>query len=290
VQLKEPDVRSIRLEEFEQSDEPLKRAKADGRSRIEYYFTCTPSLIGYVARNNPGADFVTYLDADLMFFADPRPIYEEMGEKSVLIIPHRFPASQTKFEQYGVYNVGWVSFRQDAAANAVLSWWRERTLEWCRDYVDEANRRYGDQRYLDRFPELFAGVHVLKHAGANVAPWNLARHRIAADKGSLTSDGERLLFFHYHGLKRLSPTLFMTADGFYGVARAPFVEQAIYRPYLDALIAAEREVALMLPNEMRQALRKGSPGHVRWLPDFVGKRLAVALAWLRGRTIRVARI
>ena len=40
-------VRPISLEEFERTDKDLLAIKG-GRSRIEYYFTCSPSLLLYV--------------------------------------------------------------------------------------------------------------------------------------------------------------------------------------------------------------------------------------------------
>ena len=45
------------------------------------------------------------LDADLFFFSDPAPLFEEMGASSVAIIPHRFPAANApRFERYGIFN------------------------------------------------------------------------------------------------------------------------------------------------------------------------------------------
>ena len=91
--LNEPGVRLVALSEIEAGDEALSGAKSDGRSLVEYYFTLTPSLIRFVMTHS-GADIVSYLDGDLYFFANPRPIYDEMADQSVLLIPHGFvPAS-----------------------------------------------------------------------------------------------------------------------------------------------------------------------------------------------------
>src|SRR5258708_23364582 len=75
IRIAEPGVRPIALSDFEAGDAPLAAAKKDGRSQIEYYFTCTPSLIRYVMRAVPQADLVTYLDSALVFFSAPDPIY-----------------------------------------------------------------------------------------------------------------------------------------------------------------------------------------------------------------------
>ena len=77
----------ISLEEFESEDDALRSIKAE-RSRVEYYFTCTPSLPRFLFRKFPEIDFLTYLDADLCFFADPSPVFDELSSASVGIIEH----------------------------------------------------------------------------------------------------------------------------------------------------------------------------------------------------------
>ena len=67
TELNLPGVYPIVLEEFERDDEPLKIAKTN-RSRIEYYFTCTPSLPLYILNHWPEVGLITYIDADLFFF------------------------------------------------------------------------------------------------------------------------------------------------------------------------------------------------------------------------------
>ena len=102
----EPGVRAVALNAFEADDAPLAVAKHDGRTQIEYYFTCTPSFIRYVLRAAPEAKYITYLDSDLWFFSDPEPIYREAKDASIIIVPHRFPPRLRHLEMYGVFNVG----------------------------------------------------------------------------------------------------------------------------------------------------------------------------------------
>jgi len=109
--LNEPHIVPIALDDFERGDEPLRVAKGN-RSLVEYYFTCTPSLPLFVLRHQPAVETITYLDADLFFFSDPAPLFEEIGASAVAIIPHRFPAANTRFERYGIFNVGWLTFRR----------------------------------------------------------------------------------------------------------------------------------------------------------------------------------
>src|SRR5262249_44798941 len=146
-----PHLVPVSLADFENGDAPLLAIK-DTRSTIEYYFTCTPSLLLHVLNNNPEVDVISYVDADLFFFSDPAPIYEELGRNSILIIEHRFPPALKYLEApNGIYNVGLLSFRNDEAGRLTLNWWRERCIEKCSDTADQGH--FADQKYLDDWPQ-----------------------------------------------------------------------------------------------------------------------------------------
>ncbi len=236
TRLAQPDLIPIALADFEGGDEALLAAKA-ARSRVEYYFTCSPSLPLYIFRHFPEVELVTYLDADLFFYASPEPIFEEMGAASVLIISHRFPEQLRYMEVNGIYNVGLLSFRNNGPGRECLEWWRERCLEWCFDRVEDG--KYADQKYLDDWPARFAGVVVLQHKGAGVAPWNWMNYALAIENGQMTIDGETLIFFHFHGLKILSSWLYdpVYAGKLYGEMPRRLC-RSLYRGYVAELHSA----------------------------------------------------
>ena len=150
MRLNLPNLIPIGLEEFEKDDEALRSAK-ENRSLVEYYFTCTPSLPLFILnRTDNKVDVVTYLDADLYFFASPEPLFVEMADASIVIIEHRYSPQLDHMRVLGIYNVGWLSFRRDPRALCCLQWWRERCLEWCHDRFE--NDRFADQKYLDDWP------------------------------------------------------------------------------------------------------------------------------------------
>ncbi len=257
-QLNLPDLRLISLEEFERGDDALLKAK-ESRSRIEYYFTCSPSLPLYVLRHNPGVDLVTYLDADLFFFADPLPIFEEIADHSVAIIGHRFPPCLRHRERHGIYNVGWLSFRRDDHAIECLQWWRERCLEWCYDREEEG--RFADQKYLDDWPTRFPNVIALSHKGANLAPWNLANYRIRTIDNQVWVDDQPLIFFHFHGLKEIKHWLYRTHLADYKAKLGRAVRRGIYGPYLRTLLeVAALSSPLLQQSSIRGAVRYPNRG------------------------------
>jgi len=228
-----PEVTPISLDEFEHGDDALAAAKRN-RSTIEYYFTCTPSLPLYVLRLDPSIEAVTYLDADLYFFADPQPLFDEIGGASVAIIPHRFPAENApRFERYGIYNVGWLTFRRTADGLACLQWWRERCIEWCFDREEPS--RFADQKYLDEWPSRFKSVHIVRHKGANVASWNLANYEMTRRDGRVFVDDEPLIFFHFHHFKRRRTWLFETDFAPHGARVNRVLKHDVLTPYCRVL-------------------------------------------------------
>ena len=244
--------RPISLAEFERGDEALAEAKRT-RSTIEYDFTCTPSLPLFVLRREAAVDAITYLDADLFFFSDPLPLFEEIGSSAVALIPHRFPAANTRFERYGIFNVGWLTFRRSDAALACLTWWRERCLEWCFDREEPS--RFADQKYLDDWPTRFEGVHVVRHTGANVASWNLANYALTRRDGKVFVDDEPLIFFHFHHLKRRRTWLFETDFAPHGARLNRVLKEDVFTPYCRLLDDKTAAVARLLETSAVEQLR-----------------------------------
>lgn len=203
----QPNVRPISMEDFENGDNELIKAKKD-RSHIEYYFTCTPSLPLYLLNRFPDIDIITYLDADLYFYEDPGPIYKEFGDKSILIIEHRFPEDTSEFSKTknGIYNVGFISFRNDMYGKECLLWWRKKCLEWCYDRIEPG--RFADQKYLDYWPARFSNLKVLQYKGANIGMWNLSTYPMSIQNGRVLVDSDPLIFMHFNSFKVILPFLF----------------------------------------------------------------------------------
>lgn len=238
------NLRPVSLREFEEGDTALRNAKKD-RTGVEYIFTCTPSWPLYLLTRHPELGRISYLDSDLFFYASPEPIYREMGDRSVLIIGHRFPEHLRSNEIYGIYNVGLLAFRNDAVGRACLEWWRERCLEWCFDRVEGG--RFADQKYLDDWPERFPGVAVLQHKGAGVGPWNWMNYRIEDRGGRVTIDGQPLIFYHFQGMKILTRGFFDAGVPSY--ARMPrSLRRSLYTRYVESILDAERWVGEKIPS------------------------------------------
>ena len=247
-----PGVRAIDVSELESTTPELLPLKTT-RSRMEYYFTCTPLLIRQAMNElaTPGSTTI-YLDADLFFFDSPSVVLSALSDDSVGIIEHRYPQRVAqKLAKYGRFNVGWVAFRDSLDGRRVLDWYADRTREWCSDIPESG--KYADQGYLNSFPD-FPGVAVLPQAGFNLAPWNTARHHVTLKAGGkVTVDSTPLVFFHFHGVRKVR-SWFTTSQLIYGSPLTRVLRRNVYQPYVDALARHEKAVAqkLTLPPAVKK--------------------------------------
>lgn len=194
----------VSLDEFETED--LKRVKEE-RTRAEYCWTCSPWIIKYVLETYDER-ICTYIDADMMFFSSPQGVFDEMRNKgcSTIIVPHRFETieEEKKAEDtVGSYCVEFNTFVNDENGMMALNWWAERCLEWCFYAVPGTTEWYGDQKYLNKFQELFKGVYVCNHYGVGIAPWNVKLISPIDDCGDppmiqVKSSGETFPIVLYH--------------------------------------------------------------------------------------------
>lgn len=232
--LARPGVHMITLAELEQAYPELVTVKPH-RTALEYYFTCTPSLPRFVLARHPAVELITYLDADIYFYHDPTPLFEELGTGSIAIVAHRRPpALQALTVQSGIYNVAWVGFRRDASGLACLHWWHERCIEWC--YERSEDGKYGDQKYLDVWPARFDGVVVLNHKGADLARWNVANYQLTeGEDRQVYVDEQPLIFYHFNGFTQTRSWLFNPRFN-NRVKSTTILRRRVYGQYVAALV------------------------------------------------------
>jgi len=192
----------ISLKDFE--DEKLLAVKPS-RTKAEYCWTSTSSTILYVIEkyNVPSC---TYLDADLFFYQNPKVLFDEMGDKSILLTEHRYPPKFNRTTSSGIYCVQFITFVNDKNGMAALRWWRDACIDWC--YNRYENGKFGDQKYLDDWLTRFKGVHVLQHLGGGLASWNVEQYKFIERKDdritffdkTSTSKFEAV-FYHFHHVR-----------------------------------------------------------------------------------------
>ena len=205
------------------------------RSRWAFYATHKPIVALYALNRRPELSSIACIDADTQFFGSPAPLFEEIGEASIAVSPHRFSRAYEGRRKSGLYNAGFIYWRNDELGRRCLADYRADCLNWCE--IDfQAGGKWMNQGYLSTWPERYPDVHIIRHPGVNLAWWNIAGHTIAATE-AVTVDGEPLIFVHFShiGLDEI------------GIWRGPpFGDnllpalRAIYRPYLREVEKTER--------------------------------------------------
>lgn len=235
-----PHITVISLKEFE--DEQLLKVKPS-RTAAEYCWTCTPSTILYCIQTF-GLDNCTYIDADMYFYADPAILLAEVKDASALIVKHNYTPLYDQAKTTGIYCVEFMYFKNTEEGMAVLNWWREACLNWCYARVEDG--KFGDQKYLDEWPQRFKGVHVLEHPGGGVAPWNIQQFNATTHNNSLFINYKNqaakypVVFFHFHGLKFFKGNRVLYTDALYELAEE--ITGQFYEPYVARLAAAAEKI------------------------------------------------
>ena len=269
--LRLPGLITVSEAELHAYDPPL--AELRSRPVADYCKSIKPSLCAMLLER---CDLITFLDADLMFFSDPAPMFEELGEASILLMPmRRGPRRrEEKNEKFGRYNSGTVSFRRDDTSLEALSWWRSKILEGRSD-----QNPLLDQPFIKDWPERFAGVHVVEHLGCGVAPWNVFQYELGSRDGVPLVDGVPIVFYHYFGFTAFHSVNAFHRTGFLSEppqfregglslswqrstidGAAPGEEELIWIPYVREVAGALADVRSLAPGFTGGLVHAGPPG------------------------------
>ncbi len=243
LKMMDPDsVTVISLADFESPE--LLSIKGT-RTKAEYCWTCTPSVISYSIEKFNLLE-CTYIDADLFFYSDPEVLINEMREnkKGVLITEHRFSLlpGWHALKRAGRFCVQFLTVKNDPASLSVLEQWRGQCIDWC--YARYEDGKFGDQKYLEEWPEKYDIVHILNNYGGGIAPWNIGQYYLNPEEGrirvTLKKDGNKYdaVFYHFQYVKLISENYFDI--GWYHIPGN--VKNILYKPYLEKLVAIEKRL------------------------------------------------
>lgn len=231
--LETPTLVAFRLAELEAEHPELRRVRGE-RTLTEYCWTAKPLLIASMLARSAKGSVTTYVDGDLMFWSELSPLAGDLGDGSVLLVPHRYSSGWRDAEtDRGVYNAGFVAFRNDEPAAEALAWWSARCVEWCFDRVEPG--LFADQKYLEELHARFAGIRVTERPEAGLAPWNVEAAELMRSGGDVLVDGCPLIFFHHHGLRLFRGVRLLRRLGFmtesYRLTRGP--EDLVWRTWFS---------------------------------------------------------
>ncbi len=228
----------IGLNEFE--DDKLLEVKPT-RTKAEYCWTSTSSTILYVLEKYK-VESCTYLDADIFFYASPKPIFDELGNDSILITEHRYTPQYDKSKKSGKYCVQFITFKNDKRGIKALKWWRDRCLEWCYNRYEDG--KFGDQLYLDDWTTRFEGVHVMQNQGGGLAAWNVQQYDFYTIDDLLFCKEKKfgkefeVIFYHFHYLRFYKNNIIELGRRYLNEE----VKDYFYKPYIMVLDKIKDEI------------------------------------------------
>ena len=236
-----PHATIISITELEEFYPALKQVKED-RNKGEYSWTCKGPTLLYCCDKYQLKE-CTYLDADLYFFSDPTPLYEECPEADVMLMDHGYTPWYNLSETNGKYCAGYMYFKYTDNGMKVLNEWTEQCIEWC--YGRHEPGRFGDQKYLDEFHHKYENVYDLQHIGL-CAPWNIQQYSVAQGEDGdvyVSKNGQtvKLIIYHFHFLGNQDFGKYNEfLLGPYTLDNA--VIDHIYKPYLEEMKSFAKHV------------------------------------------------
>ena len=111
--LKKLDLKNATLVTLQQFEDPELLSVKKDKNAGEYCWTCKPSFMLYILNKSKNTKHIIYIDTDCFFYSPPEPIYEELGDNSILLTPHRFLPHKKHLEKSGIYNAGFFMVKND---------------------------------------------------------------------------------------------------------------------------------------------------------------------------------
>lgn len=157
--------------------------------------------------DQPDVAKVFYFDPDTAVFGRLEDLTGWLEQSAAVLTPHQIAPdsdygsiadNEIASLKHGVFNLGFLGVRNDAAGRAVIDWWSERLRLFC--YDDIPGGLFTDQRWMDLAPCFFDDIKVIRDPGFNVATWNLSRRVVSGsrEQGIRVNDVP-LGFYHFSG-------------------------------------------------------------------------------------------
>lgn len=229
-------VEVIPLKSFE-TDQLLKLRES--RTKAEYAWTLTPFVFDEVFSKLSINQTVTYLDADLWFLQSPLRLIKEFDESQfhVLITEHAYHPSFDASLTSGKFCVQFLSMKPQGTKPIRLRW-QQQCVDWCFAFPDRG--RYGDQGYLNEWPDRYPAAVFVPPREYFQGPWNSLRFPF----------GEAISF-HFHNFL------------YFGQGRFSIGPYPISRPH-KKFVYASYVRDLRWSEEMILATGLGLNGHAKW--------------------------
>lgn len=151
-------------------------------------------------------DILLYIDSDTLIFNNLSIVESYLIKSNIVLTPHYttpLPEDgllprERDILRSGLYNAGFIGFRNSAETHRFLAWWSGHMQTECHYNFEEGMGV--DQNWLNWVPLFFEGVQLAPDPGLNVAYWNLHERMLSEREGRFwVNEKYPLLFLHISG-------------------------------------------------------------------------------------------
>ncbi len=159
-----------------------------------------------------GYEKVVVLDPDTMCYGPFDEVWSALESHDIALTPHtNSPMPEDgevpddlEFVTAGFINGGFMAARKSQNTEICVNWLIRKVSDF--GFFAPQFHVYADQTWMSCLPWYFPeSVSVVRHAGMNVAYWNLHERRIIRKDEDYFCNEQRLIFFHYSGFDPQRP-------------------------------------------------------------------------------------
>lgn len=171
-----------------------------------------------------------YFDTDIFIYRPLTVILEALNVSSIVVTPHiqspipadnKIPRERNMLAA-GLYNGGFMGFRNDETVKSFFQWWKGRMKDQA--FINPAEGMFYDQNWLNFLPLYFDNVKIITDAGHNVAYWNLHERSLSKKGEDHYANDKPLIFFHFSGFDPYSDQISKHQDR-YQKGASPVLDQ-----------------------------------------------------------------
>lgn len=215
---------------------------------LEFCTAVKPFFIEYLIKTNKYSKII-YFDPDIYVYNKLDVIFDELDKYFMILTPHYLNMEEKYSGAFsdeellfvGIFNLGFVAFRNCEETNKVVRWWKNRLRDNC--YADRNDALHVDQKWMDFIPAFFGKeVLISKDAGYNAAIWNIQEKDLIEVDNKLymqNNFGDRkaypLTFFHFSGFNPNDPNEMCRKQKKYNLENKPEYKD-LFMNYANELI------------------------------------------------------
>lgn len=240
------NVKVVHYSELEKDNYELYKAKSD-RTFHEYCWTMKPVFLDYIISRYNTAKYYAHVDADLFLFNNIDLLFNENPKASIFLTEHY---NSKEFEYYydltGKFNTGFVGFKNNSEGKTAIRIWKDKCIEKCTGEYDTVNKTFGDQRYVEEWPDIFKNVLIVKSIGANTAFWNVKNYKVSEQNNSVYVNNTPLIFYHFSAFTIIGPQEAELCS-FYKIEDKKLLKY-VYEPYAKCIFTGIEGVLRQFPD------------------------------------------